>query len=66
MGALVICGFGLWFGIFAGTAPLGITLIPALFGLSVITIVISMLFIDVPTERYLLRRADASHGRAAR
>jgi putative heme transporter len=66
MGALVIFGLGLWFGIFAGTAPLGITLIPALFGLAVITIVISMLFIDVPTERYLLRRADASHGRARR
>jgi uncharacterized protein (TIRG00374 family) len=66
MGALVIFGLGLWFGIFAGTAPLGITLIPALFGLAVITIVISMLFIDVPTERYLLRRAEASHGRARR
>jgi putative heme transporter len=66
MGALVIFGLGLWFGIFAGTAPLGITLIPALFGLAVITIVISMRFIDVPTERYLLRRADASHGRARR
>jgi putative heme transporter len=66
MGALVIFGLGLWFGIFAGTAPLGITLIPALFGLAAITIVISMLFIDVPTERYLLRRADASHGRARR
>ena len=66
MGALVIFGLGLWFGIFAGTAPLGITLIPALFGLAVITIVVSMLFIDVPTERYLLRRAEASHGRARR
>jgi uncharacterized protein (TIRG00374 family) len=66
MGALVIFGLGLWLGIFAGTAPLGITLIPALFGLAVITIVVSMLFIDVPTERYLLRRAEASHGRARR
>jgi uncharacterized protein (TIRG00374 family) len=66
MAALAICGFGLWFGIFPGPAPLGMTLIPALFGLAVITIVLSMLFIDVPTERYLLRRADASHGRARR
>ncbi len=66
MGALVIFGLGLWFGIFAGTGPLGITLIPAIFGLAVITIVISMLFIDGPTERYLLRQADASQGRARR
>jgi uncharacterized protein (TIRG00374 family) len=66
MAALAIFGFGLWFGVFAGTAPIGVTLIPALFGLAVITIVVSMLYIDVPTERYLLRRAHASHGRARR
>jgi uncharacterized protein (TIRG00374 family) len=63
---LAIFGFGLWFGVFAGTTPIGVTLIPALFGLAVITIVVSMLYIDVPTERYLLRRANASHGRARR
>jgi uncharacterized protein (TIRG00374 family) len=66
MAALVIFGFGVWFGVFTGTAPIGVTLIPALFGLAVITIVVSMLYIDVPTERYLLRRAHASHGRARR
>jgi uncharacterized protein (TIRG00374 family) len=66
MAALAIFGFGLWFGVFAGTAPVGVTLIPALFGLAVITIVVPMLYIDVPTERYLLRRANASQGRARR
>ena len=66
MGALVICGLGLWFGVFAGKAPVVLTLAPALFGLAVITIVVSMLFFDVPAERYLLRRAHASHGRARR
>jgi len=66
MGAMVIFGFGLWFGIFPGKAPLALTLIPALFGLAVITVVVSMLFIDVPAERFLLRRAQASHGRAQR
>lgn len=66
MGALAICGLGLWFGLFAGKAPLALTLIPALFGLAVIAIVVSMLFIDVPAERFLLRRAQASHGRAQR
>ena len=66
MAALVVGGFGLWFGVFAGHAPVGVTLIPALFGLAVIVIVVAMLFADAPTERFLLRRADASHGRVQR
>ena len=66
MAALAIFGFGLWFGIFPGRAPLGLTLVPALFGTAVIVIVVSMLFADEPTERFLLRRADAAHGRLER
>jgi uncharacterized membrane protein YbhN (UPF0104 family) len=63
MGALVIGGLGLWFGVFAGRAPIWLTLVPALFGLTVIAIVVSMLFVDEPVERFLLRRAGASRGR---
>jgi putative heme transporter len=63
MGALAIGGLGLWFGVFAGRAPIWLTLVPALFGLTVIAIVVSMLFLDEPAERFLLRRAAASHGR---
>ena len=63
MGALAIGGLGLWFGVFAGRAPMWLTLVPALFGLAVIAVVISMLFLDEPAERFLLRRAAASHGR---
>jgi putative heme transporter len=66
MAALAIFGFGLWFGIFPGRAPLGLTLVPALFGTAVILIVVSMLFADKPAERFLLRRADAAHGRLQR
>jgi uncharacterized protein (TIRG00374 family) len=66
MGALAIFGFGLWFGVFPGPAPVGLTLVPALFGTAVIVIVVSMLFADEPTERFLLRRADAAHGRLER
>jgi uncharacterized protein (TIRG00374 family) len=66
MGALAIGGFGLWFGVFPGKAPAGLTLIPALFGTAVIVIVVSMLFFDEPAEHVLLRRADASHGRMQR
>ena len=66
MGALAIGGFGLWFGVFSGPAPAGLTLVPALFGTAVITIVASMLYVDEPVERYLVRRADAAHGRLQR
>jgi uncharacterized protein (TIRG00374 family) len=63
MAALAIGGFGLWFGVFSGPAPVGLTLIPALFGTAVITIVVSMLFFDEPVERFLLRQADSAQGR---
>jgi uncharacterized protein (TIRG00374 family) len=61
--ALALGGLGLWFGVFAGAAPVWLTLVPALFGLTVIAIVISMLFVADPAERFLHRRADISHGR---
>jgi uncharacterized protein (TIRG00374 family) len=66
MCSLAIFGFGLWFGVFPGRAPVGVTLIPAVFGTAVIVIVVSMLFADEPAERFLLRRAAAAHGRLER
>jgi putative heme transporter len=66
MGALAIGGLGLWFGVFAGRAPIWLTLVPAVFGLAVIAFVVSMLFLDEPAERFLLRHAAASQGRLKR
>jgi len=66
MAALAIFGLGLWYGVFAGPAPIGVTLIPALFGLVVILIVLSMLFAEAPVERFLTVRADRSSGRRQR
>src|SRR5271165_496954 len=66
MAALAIAGFGLWFGLFAGKAPLVLTLVPALFGLAVIVLVLSMNWLASPAQSYLLARAKRSHGRAAR
>lgn len=63
MAALVVVGFGLWLGVFAGPAPIGVTLIPAMFGTVVIAIVLSMWFVDAPVERYLAVRAKRSSGR---
>ena len=63
MAALAICGFGLWFGALAGPAPIGVTLIPAIFGTAVIVIVLSMTLLSAPLERSLGRRAERSTGR---
>lgn len=66
MAALAIAGFGLWLGVFAGSAPVGVTLVPAMFGAAVILAVLSMLFAEPPVERFLLARAERSKGRAQR
>jgi putative heme transporter len=66
MAALAIGGFGLRLGVFAGPAPLGLTLVPALFGTAVIAVVLSMLWIATPVEDHLLRLSKRSKGRAAR
>jgi uncharacterized protein (TIRG00374 family) len=63
MAALAIGGFGLWIGLFAGRAPIGLTLVPALFGTVVIAIVLSTLFAATPVERYLQGRAERAKGR---
>jgi uncharacterized protein (TIRG00374 family) len=66
MGALAIAGFGLWLGLFAGPAPVWVTLVPACFASSVIVIVLSMLFAEEPAERLLLWLAERSKGRASK
>ena len=65
MAAMAIAGFGLWLGVFPGMAPVGLTLVPAVFAVVVILVVLSMLFVDEPVERFLRRRADHASGRAA-
>ena len=65
MAAMAIAGFGLWFGVFSGPAPVGVTLVPAVCAVLVIVVVVSMLFVDEPAERFLQRRAERSSSRAA-
>jgi uncharacterized protein (TIRG00374 family) len=65
MASLAIAGFGLWIGLFPGSAPVALTLLPALFGLVVIGLVGSLNWLAMPTERFLLGRAKRAHGRAA-
>ncbi len=66
MGAMAMAGFGLWLGVFSGPAPIGLTLIPAIFAAVVIVIVLSMLIVDEPAERFLLRRAERSSEKTSR
>src|SRR5581483_9069832 len=66
MAALVIAGFGLWLGLFDGRAPAGLTLVPALFGLGVIVVVLSMRWLAGPAERFMLRQAALSRKSIAR
>jgi hypothetical protein len=63
--ALACAGFGLWFEVFPGSAPIGLTLIPATIATAVILVVVSMLYFDEPAERFLERRAQRSTGRTA-
>ena len=64
--ALAGAGFGLWFGVFSGPHPVGLTLIPACVATAVILAVLSMLIVYEPVERFLQRRAERSKGRAAK
>jgi uncharacterized protein (TIRG00374 family) len=65
MVALVIAGFGLWVGAFSGSAPVALTLLPALFGLVVIGLVGSLHWLAIPVERFTLRHAKRAHAPAA-
>jgi uncharacterized membrane protein YbhN (UPF0104 family) len=46
--ALIVCGFGLRFGLFPGDDPFGVTVVPAI--LAVIALAIGLLFALVPTD----------------
>jgi len=64
--ALAGAGFGLWFGVFSGPHPVGLTLIPACIATVVILIALSMLYLHKPAEEFLERRAERSKGKAAK
>jgi uncharacterized membrane protein YbhN (UPF0104 family) len=55
MGALVIVGLGLYFGIFAGQAPFAITVIPAVFGGVVIALFLAVSLLPGDFDRLVKR-----------
>jgi uncharacterized protein (TIRG00374 family) len=58
MAALVIDGIGLRTGILPGSGPFAITVIPAIFGGSVIVVILALSFLPEDIERRLERRAQ--------
>jgi uncharacterized protein (TIRG00374 family) len=65
MSALVIVGFGLYFGILNGPAPFGLTVVPAIFALILWSLFLGMTLLPTDTERRLSHWAQGS-GRVAR
>jgi uncharacterized protein (TIRG00374 family) len=68
MATLVICGLGLYTGIFPGSAPFAITVIPAIFGAVVIGVFLSMSMVPGDFDRLVARGASSQRllGRLAR
>jgi uncharacterized protein (TIRG00374 family) len=68
MATLVICGLGLYLGLFPGNAPFAITVVPAIFGAVVIVLFLAISFLPGDFERLVARWVSGSGrlGRLAR
>jgi uncharacterized membrane protein YbhN (UPF0104 family) len=51
--ALIVCGFGLRYGLFPGEAPYGVTMVPAYIALIAITIFLGITFLPADLSRRL-------------
>jgi uncharacterized protein (TIRG00374 family) len=60
MGALVIVGFGLYFGVFNGPGPFAITVVPAVFALILFALFLGMTLLPGDAERRLSGWAGGS------
>jgi uncharacterized protein (TIRG00374 family) len=65
LGSLLVCGLGLWFGVFSGGGSFSLLIIPAMFGGGAIALIASMAFVPEDFERRLHRVAQRS-GRVGR
>lgn len=60
LGALAVCGFGLWIGVFAGGGSFALTVVPATLSLVTIALVASMALVPGDFERRLGAMAKRS------
>jgi uncharacterized membrane protein YbhN (UPF0104 family) len=67
LGALVVCGLGLWIGLFAGQGPVALTLLPAVFSAGALALGAGMGLLPGDFERRLenLARRSGHVGRLA-
>jgi uncharacterized membrane protein YbhN (UPF0104 family) len=65
MATLVVCGLGLYLGLFPGSAPFAITVVPAIFGAVVIALFLSVSLLPGDFER-LVGRVTGGSGRFGR
>jgi uncharacterized membrane protein YbhN (UPF0104 family) len=67
LAALVICGFGLWLGVFAGSGPVELTLLPAILSAAALALGAAMGLVPADFERRLKRmgRRSGPAGRLA-
>jgi putative heme transporter len=65
MAALVICGVGLYSGLFPGSHPFAITIVPAIIGAVGLALILAAAFVPDDLERRL-GRMDIGHPRTAR
>jgi uncharacterized protein (TIRG00374 family) len=67
LGAMLVCGLGLWFGLFGGGGSFSLLVVPALFSAGAIALVASMAFVPQDFERRLsqLSRRSGRIGRIA-
>jgi uncharacterized protein (TIRG00374 family) len=67
LGALVVCGIGLWTGVFAGGGSFALTIVPAVLSAAAMALVASMAFLPQDFERRLsqLARRRGRIGRLA-
>ena len=60
MGAIVVFGLGLYFGLFNGPAPFAITVVPAIFALILISLFLAMSLLPGDAERRIAQWAGGS------
>jgi uncharacterized protein (TIRG00374 family) len=65
LGSMLVCGLGLWFGLFPGGGTFSLLVVPALFSVGAIMFVASMAFVPQDFERRLSRLSRRS-GRVGR
>jgi uncharacterized protein (TIRG00374 family) len=65
LGSMLVCGLGLWYGLFSGGGSFSLLIIPALFSAGAILLVASMAFLPQDFERRLSRMGRRS-GRVGR